>query len=123
MIFACKILIRIYVAYIGTKYFNIKYPQIFKSSNFKQIKFSIEELDREIRNHIRESISKFNLKNLAGLKTEFFKRLERYIFIHLLNLMILVETGLDKPDRYIMQNNRNYIIFKEGLFDQCYSGF
>ena len=125
-----KILRRLYDAYVASKYFNIKYYQIFKwsinsnentnytyklkeknhlelikifevifkDSNFKQIKSYIEELeqDKDIRNHIRESISKSNSKNFADMKIEFSRRLGWYICVRLLKPKILVETGVDK---------------------------
>ena len=125
-----KILRRLYDAYVASKYFNIKYYQIFKwsinsnentnytyklteknnlelikifevifkDSNFTQIKSYVEELeqDQDIRNHIRESTSKSNFKNLADSEIEFSRRLGWYICVRLLKPKILVETGVDK---------------------------
>ena len=71
---------------------------VFKHSNFNQIKSYVEELsqDKDIRSHIRESISKSNLKNLADSEIEFSRRLGWYICVRLLKPKTLVETGVDK---------------------------
>lgn len=71
---------------------------IFKDSTFEQIKFYLEELeeDKEIRNHIKDSINESNLKEFADSKIEFSRRLGWYICVRLLKPKIIVETGVDK---------------------------
>ena len=71
---------------------------IFKDSTFKEIKFYLEELekDKELRNHIRDSINKSNLKEYADSKIEFSRRLGWYICVRLLKPRVIVETGVDK---------------------------
>ena len=71
---------------------------IFKNSTFEQIKFYLQELenDKEIRDHIRDSIYESNLKEYADSIIEFSRRLGWYICARLLKPKVVVETGVDK---------------------------
>ena len=71
---------------------------IFKNSTFEQIKFFLEELeyDKEIRDHIRDSIYESNLKEYADSIIEFSRRLGWYICVRILKPRVIVETGVDK---------------------------
>lgn len=71
---------------------------IFKNSTFEQIKFYLQELenDKEIRDHIRDSIYESNLKEYADSIIEFSRRLGWYICARLLKPKVIVETGVDK---------------------------
>lgn len=71
---------------------------IFKNSTFEQIKFYLQELenDKEIRDHIRDSIYESNLKEYADSIIEFSRRLGWYICVRILKPRVIVETGVDK---------------------------
>ena len=95
---------------------------VFKVLNFKQIKSCLEGLDRHIRKDYRESVYNSNLKNLAGTKIEFSRKLVGYIFVLLIKLQILLKTELDKLVRFSIKDDINYIVPKEILIDQNHPG-